>query len=305
MTKDKIRIGTRTSQLARLQARLVGEALCKQQPLDLEIVPIKTAGDGNQRFGLKGIFTKEIEAALLDGKIDIAVHSTKDLAAHLPDGLLLAGFLPRGDVRDALIANDKKINSISTLPKNATIGTASVRRRSLLASIRPDLQFVNLRGNVPTRIEKINNNKMHATILAFAALQRLNLENVANCILNTQEFLPAPCQAAIAMQIRAEDEKYKKLIDKINCQTTYLEIALERFFLQKLGGSCQTPIAALAQFNKTNMKFNAQILAKDGRTKYNFNGTCKPNMQNIKTLATQASESILQKAGAEFFQQWH
>ena len=207
---QSIRIGTRGSPLALAQARMVHAALAAQGAGEIEIVAIRTSGDRIQdrplsEAGGKGLFTKEIEEALLAGTIDLAVHSAKDMPTLLPDGLMLAACLPREDVRDAFIS--RKAASLRELPQGAVVGTASLRRQAMVKRLRPDVSVVPLRGNVETRLRKLEAGEVDATLLALAGLKRLGLADKATALLDTQEFLPAVGQGAITIEARTDDAR--------------------------------------------------------------------------------------------------
>src|SRR5580658_2574610 len=235
-----LRIGSRGSPLALVQAREVLHRLsaaCGVPAERIDIKVIRTTGDVIQdrpltEAGGKGLFTKEIEEALLAGAIDLAVHSSKDMPTVLPAGLVLSAFLPREDARDAFISRVAK--SLRDLPQRAVVGTASLRRQALIKRLRPDLTIVPLRGNVETRLRKLEAGDMHATILAVAGLKRLGLLSAATAILEIDEFLPAVGQGAIGLETRAGDEATRALIAKINDPDTATAVAAERAFLAEL-----------------------------------------------------------------------
>lgn len=246
-----IRIGTRTSELALRQARLVQAALTAQG-LDSELVTYKTVGDKRldeplSAIGAKGLFTKELETALLKHKIDLAVHSLKDLPTESPDGLVVAGVLVREDPRDALVVNRRTLaGSLSDLPSGSRVGTSSLRRRAQLLAARPDLEVAELRGNVPTRLMKVDEGRVHAAILAAAGLHRLGAQQHITCYLDAPSWLPAAGQGAIAIQTRADDQRVRALAEAMNDAPTMRAVRAERAFLAALEGGCQVPIGALA-----------------------------------------------------------
>src|SRR3954469_4921640 len=246
-----IRIGTRTSELALRQARLVQAALVAQL-CETELVTFKTVGDKRldeplSSIGGKGLFTKELETALLKKKIDVAVHSLKDLPTESPDGLFVGAVLAREDPRDALVVNGRILAaSLDDLPRGARIGTSSLRRRAQLLAARPDLEVAELRGNVPTRLMKIDEGRVHAAILAAAGLHRLGARQHITCYLDAPAWLPAAGQGAIAVQVRADDARTRALADAMNDQPTMRAVVAERAFLAALEGGCQVPIGALA-----------------------------------------------------------
>ena len=246
-----IRIGTRSSELALRQARLVQAALAARDIVST-LVTYKTLGDKRldeplSAIGAKGLFTKELEVDLLKGKTDLAVHSLKDLPTESPDGLLVAAVLEREDPRDALVVNGRVMaQSLDDLPRGSRVGTSSLRRRALLLSTRPDLEVAELRGNVPTRLRKIDEGRVHAAILAAAGLHRLGAQQHITCYLDAPAWLPAAGQGAIAVQIRAGDARMTLLATAMNDPSTMRAVVAERAFLAALEGGCQVPIGALA-----------------------------------------------------------
>ena len=212
--------------------------------------------------GGKGLFTKEIEEALLDNRVDLAVHSAKDVPTFLPEGLRLAACLPRADVRDALIAPEYK--TLGALPRGAVVGTASVRRSALLKRLRPDLQTVLLRGNVETRLKRVEAGEMQATLLAHAGLTRLGLETHATEIFDVETFLPACGQGAVAVEIRDADTRTADLVAAIDHRETSLALAAERAMLGVLDGSCRTPIAGHARLSGDSLILDGLVVAPDG-----------------------------------------
>ena len=265
-----LRIGTRGSPLALAQAHLVKVALLALGGLadeDVEIVALSTRGDRIQdrtlaEIGGKGLFTEEIEAGLLDGRLQMAVHSTKDMPTSLPAGLVLGAVLPRADPRDALIARGPR--SIAELPEGAVVGTASLRRQAQLRAARPDLVVVPLRGNVQTRLRKLAGGEVQATMLAMAGLIRLGLAAEASAALPVEEMLPAVAQGAICIECRAADGPVRVLLDRINHAPTMTAITAERAFLAALDGSCRTPIAALAEIDGDAMRLRGLVASPDG-----------------------------------------
>lgn len=271
-----IKIGTRGSPLALTQVEMVRRALARAHPdLQTEVVVIKTSGDwrpedGEARLsaeeGGKGLFAKEIEQALLAGKIDAAVHSMKDMESVLPQGLTIAHMLPREDARDVLIVSDPaaKISSLDDLPQGARVGTASVRREAILKSLRPDLEIVPLRGNVHTRIEKCRSGQVDATLLAYAGLKRLGLEHEIACIFETDQMVPSAGQGAVGIETRSDDKNVMAIFDRIACNSTLKRITAERSVLKELDGSCHTPIGVYADFEDDLMHLSARIWSLDG-----------------------------------------
>ncbi len=266
-----LRLGTRGSPLALAQARMVKAALLAAEPaLDdasVEIVVVSTQGDRIQdrtlaEIGGKGLFTEEIEAGLLGATLDLAVHSMKDMPTLLPAGLVISAVLPRADPRDALIARGPR--SVAELPKGAVVGTASLRRQAQLRAVRPDLVVVPLRGNVQTRLRKLEAGEVQATFLAMAGLIRLGLEEVVSAALPPEEMLPAVAQGAIGIECRADDGPVLQLLAAINHAPTMTSISAERAFLGALDGSCRTPIAALAELSGPDLRLRGLVASPDG-----------------------------------------
>ena len=248
---DAIRIGTRSSELALRQARLVQAALL-ERGVESELVTYKTLGDKRldeplSTIGAKGLFTKELEVDLRKGKTDLAVHSLKDLPTDSPPGLLVAAVLEREDPRDALVLNRGIMGqSLDDLPRGSRVGTSSLRRRAQLLALRPDLDVAELRGNVPTRLRKVDEGRVHAAILAAAGLHRLGAHQHITCYLDAPAWLPAAGQGAIAVQVRDDDDRIRVLAESLNDLPTMRAVRAERAFLQALEGGCQVPIGALA-----------------------------------------------------------
>ena len=263
-----LRIGTRGSPLARVQADAVARKLEADTPdLTTELVVIKTTGDHVldrplSEIGGKGLFTKEIEEALFDGRIDLAVHSLKDVATVLPDGLELAAVLPREDVRDALIAGE--VARLADLPSGAVVGSSSLRRRAQILALRPDVQVVNLRGSVQTRMTRVANGDIHATLLAMAGLNRLGRTDAASAPIAVDELLPAVAQGAIAVEIRTDDDATRERLAPLDDPATAMAVTAERAFLRALDGSCRTPIAAYARMDGDDVAFEGLLAYPDG-----------------------------------------
>lgn len=263
-------IGTRGSPLALAQAhelagRLVAAHGWTREELPLEV--IRTTGDAIQdralsEAGGKGLFTRELDAAQLAGGIDFAVHSAKDLPTALPDGIVVAGYLPREDVRDVLIS--RGIARIADLPQGAVVGSASLRRQAILKRARPDLEIVLLRGNVGRRLEKVASGEIDATMLAHAGLRRLGLADKASGILDIEDCLPAVGQGAIAITIRTGDAIAEGALAPILCRETGFALAAERAFLTELDGSCRTPIAGHATISGDALHLRGLLLSPDG-----------------------------------------
>lgn len=232
-----------------------------------EIVVIKTSGDKIQdrplsEVGGKGLFTKEIEEALLDGRIDLAVHSSKDMPTVLPDGLALTAFLPREDVRDAFLS--PKAKTLTDLPHEAVVGSSSLRRQAMIKRLRPDIEVVMYRGNLQTRLRKLAEGAVDATLLAAAGLRRLGLEGEITSLLSEEEFLPAVGQGAICIESREGDEATLNKLAAIHDAETQIRLDAERSFLAVLDGSCRTPIGGLATLEGENLRFRGIVLKPDG-----------------------------------------
>jgi len=302
-----LRIATRGSPLALAQAREVRARLAAAHP-DLaadgavEIVPYRTTGDLLQsgplrEIGGKGLFTREIEEALLDGRADIAVHSMKDLPTALPGGLAIAALLPREDARDALIAHGAA--RIAELPQGATVGTASLRRQAILLAARPDLRVVPLRGNVETRLARVASGEFAATLLAVAGLKRLGLLDRATAILEPDEMLPAVCQGAIGIECRAGDDRTRALLAAVDDPDTASRVAAERAFLAALDGSCRTPIAGLATLAGDRLSLRGLIVRPDGSEVIADRG--EGRAADAAALGRALGEALRGRAGPGFF----
>ncbi len=300
-----MRIGSRGSPLALVQAREVLRRLsaaCGLAADEIEIRIIRTSGDTIvdrplAEIGGKGLFTKEIEEALLSGAIDLAVHSSKDMPTMLPTGLVLSAFLPREDARDAFIS--RKAKTLRELPKAALVGTASLRRQALVKRLRPDLQVVPLRGNVETRLRKLEAGDVHATLLAVAGLKRLGLLSAATTLLEIDEFLPAIGQGAIGIETRAADDATRTLVARVNDADTATALAAERAFLAVLDGSCRTPIAGHARVSEGVVRFRGMIAKPDGSAA--FEVLREGRSDEAAALGADAAGELKRRAGADFF----
>lgn len=272
MDSTTIRIATRTSELALWQAGEVKrQLLALDSALNIALVPIHSDGDiastqGFEQFGYKGIFTKRIEAALLDGRADIAVHSMKDVHSQLPEPLCIAAMLEREDPRDAFIS--ARYTSLSDLPSGAKVGTSSVRRSALLREMRPDLHCVAFRGNVPTRLEKLQRGEVDATFLAVAGLKRLGLEAHITQPLDTHVMLPAVAQGAVGIECRRNDSALIALLSRINHMPTFQAVSAERAMLIEIDGDCHTPLCGLAQLTGDMLALHGIWVAPDGSTRF-------------------------------------
>lgn len=307
-----LNIGTRGSPLALAQAQETRARLSKAFGLPdqaFNIVVIKTSGDNRalidadrplKEIGNKGLFTKEIEEAMLAGHIDIAVHSAKDMPVLQPDGLLIDCFLPREDVRDAFISHD--VARIADLPEGAVVGTSSLRRRAQLMNRRPDLTVVEFRGNLQTRLQKLKDGVASCTFLAMAGLNRLKMDDVPKTAIDTADMLPAIAQGAICIERRATDMRAAEMLAAIHDATTGLRLAAERAFLAALDGSCETPIAGLAHLEGDQIHLRGEVLRPDGSHAHadSISGPASDGALLGQTLA----ETLKQRAGPGFFD-WH
>lgn len=300
-----IRIGTRGSLLALSQAHEVAHKL-RAMPgataTPVEIVEIKTMGDRIQdrplsEVGGKGLFTKEIEQALFDNRIDIAVHSLKDVETAIPEGTELAAILEREDVRDVFISHTYA--SVRDMPAGAKLGTSSLRRRSQAKIINPGIELVDFRGNVQTRLDKLARGVADATFLARAGLNRLGASEPFFYDIPVAEMLPAVAQGAIALHIRSDDDDTRAAVAPLNHQPTALCVAAERAFLARLDGSCRTPIAGLAELVDGAIRFRGEILSNDGARRLTAARDGSPAA--AARLAVEAAEELLAAAGGDFF----
>jgi hydroxymethylbilane synthase len=301
-----LRIGTRGSPLALAQAeetraRLIAAHPQLAAPGAIEIRVIRTTGDKVQdrplsEIGGKGLFTKEIEEALLAGEIDLAVHSMKDVPTILPDGLVIECLLPREDPRDVLIATAG--SSIATLPQGAVVGSASLRRAAQVKALRPDLSIVPLRGNVETRIAKVQRGDATATLLALAGLKRLHKESAATAILSTDEILPAVAQGAIGLETRAGDDRVNALLAPLNHRETQLRVTAERACLAVLEGSCRTPIAAFAELDGDTLRLRALTALPDGTQMHRQEAIA--GAAEAKALGERIGYELKEMAGPDF-----
>jgi hydroxymethylbilane synthase len=300
MQTSPIRIGSRGSRLAIIQAQEVKTRLVEKIGIDaarVEIVPIVTTGDRIKdrnltEIGGKGLFTKEIEEALLSGSIDLAVHSMKDLPAVIPDGLVIGAVLPREDPRDALVSF--KANSIANLPHEALVGSSSVRRTAQLKRRRSDLRFTAFRGNVDTRLKKLKEGQVDATILACAGLIRLGLKSEITATIDVEDMLPALGQGAVGVEIRSGNSALAEMIWKIDDQETAVAVACERAFLKELDGSCKTPIAGLGRIKNGRLLFRGETLTPDGRQAFTAEREGLP--QDAEAMGRDAGMEVKQKS---------
>jgi hydroxymethylbilane synthase len=308
MQTATIRIGTRGSALALAQAHETRARLMSAHGLPevaFEIVVISTSGDRIQdrplsEAGGKGLFTKEIEEALLGNRIDLAVHSSKDMPTWLPEGLELSAFLEREDVRDAFVG--RAAPKLLELPHGARVGSSSMRRQALIRRARPDIEVVIFRGNVQTRLRKLAEGQVGATLLALAGLRRLGTAEIATELLPVDRFPPAPGQGAICIETRIGDARTRKLVDAIAHAPTAAALACERAFLAALDGSCRTPIAGLARLDGDLLSFSGTIITPDGREAHEV--AAEGRAANAAAIGRKAGADIRTKAGARFFDGW-
>lgn len=309
MQTTVLKIGTRGSPLALAQAsetraRLMAAHGLPETAFAIEV--ISTSGDRIQdrplsEAGGKGLFTKEIEEALLDGRIDIAVHSSKDMPTLLPDGLELSAFLEREDPRDAFIG--KAAASIQALPQGATVGSSSLRRQALILRMRPDLKVVMFRGNVQTRLRKLEEGVADGTILALAGLNRLGQPEIATDVMALDMFPPAPGQGAICIESRIGDGRARDMVAAIDHEPTGQALACERAFLAALDGSCRMPLAGHAAMEGAGISFKGSVLSPDGRECYE--AAAAGSVEDAVAIGRSAAAEIRAKAGPQFFDAWH
>jgi hydroxymethylbilane synthase len=263
-----IRIGTRGSKLALTQSDLIKKEIERvHSNVQVELVRLKTTGDKIldsplAKIGGKGLFVKEIEEALLNERVDLAVHSMKDVPAELPEGLILATFPAREDPRDAFVS--VKYGNLEQLPQGARVGTGSLRRAAQLLHIRPDLKLVPLRGNVDTRLRKLEGGEFQAIILAAAGMRRLGFEERISQLLSTEQILPAIGQGALGLEVRHDDEQTIGLIDFLNDEETQVTVKAERAFLKELEGGCQVPMAAFSRLDSERLDLEGMVAELDG-----------------------------------------
>lgn len=299
---SKLIIGSRGSELALYQSNWVKRELEKRFPeLAVEIVIIKTKGDKIldaplSKIGGKGIFTREIDEALLGARIDISVHSLKDLPTQIPENLTIGSITEREDVRDVFISHpNKKYKRLGDLQRGARIATGSLRRKSQLLHHRRDLEIVDIRGNIPTRLQRLDSSDWDGMILAKAGLMRLNLTDRITEVIPTDVLLPAVGQGALAIEVRTDDQRAMELVRTINHEATELTTSAERTLLKHLEGGCQVPIGAYARIENGTLKVEAFIGSIDGRTL--IRSTIHGDPANANDIATTLAETLLQGGG--------
>ncbi len=308
MQTKPFRIGTRGSPLALAQAAETRARLMAAHNLPeemFEIVVLSTTGDRVvdrplSEIGGKGLFTLELEEQLTSGELDFAVHSSKDMPTVLPEGLHISAYLPREDIRDALIG--RTAPSLTALPDGATVGTASLRRQALVRRIRPDIQVTIFRGSVGTRLRKLDEGHVDATLLAFAGLKRLAREEVVTELLDPTEFPPAPAQGAICIESRIGDKRIDSLLEAVNHRPTYDAVSCERAFLLALDGSCRTPIAGYALCEGDKLRVCGLILTPDGQQEYAVE--LEGERADAERIGRRAGETVRTAAGPGFFETW-
>ncbi len=300
-----LKIGTRGSPLALAQAHETRARLSQAFDLEescFEIIVIKTTGDRVldrplKEIGGKGLFTREIEDDLLSGRIDIAVHSMKDMPTEQPTGLILDTYLPREDVRDAFVSLTK--DSMDALEAGQKLGSSSLRRKAQLMLARPDLEVVEFRGNVQTRLKKLEDGVADATFLAAAGLNRLGLSHIAKSFLDPDVMLPAVAQGAIGIERRSEDTRVAEILSAIHDTPTGQRLAAERAFLRGLDGSCETPIAGLAELNGSTLRLRGEVLRPDGSEAINDDQSCP--IEDAEKLGSEMARKILNATPSNFF----
>jgi hydroxymethylbilane synthase len=308
MQTEPFRIGTRGSALALAQAHETRALLMRAHglPEDAFVIEvISVAGDRIQdrplsEAGGKGLFTKEIEEALLDRRIDIAVHSSKDMPTRLPAGLELSAFLEREDPRDAFIGRTAR--TIRDLPEGAVVGSSSLRRQALIRRMRPDLKVVTFRGNVQTRLRKLAEGQVDGTMLANAGLRRLGLAHEITDLIPLEEFPPAPGQGAICIEQRSGDLRASAMLAAINHRDTTTALSCERAFLGELDGSCRTPIAGHARVEGDRIAFSGLILTPDGRQSHDV--ALEGLAMEAEAIGREAARIVRGEAGPDFFSSW-
>lgn len=305
---SSIRLGTRGSPLALAQAeeardRLIAAHPHLAEPGRVEIVPITTSGDKNQsrrlsEIGGKGLFTKEIEQALADRRIDVAVHSMKDVETWIGDGFTIAAILPREDPRDVFLSRDAA--SLADLPAASVVGTASLRRQAQILHRRPDLQVRLFRGNVQTRLRKLEEGQADATLLALAGLKRVGLQHLARAVLEPSEMLPAVAQGAIGLECRIEDASLVELLQAVNDEPSAVTVAAERAMLAALDGSCRTPIGGLATLAGGRLSLRALLARPDGSALWETERHGAP--ADAVALGTDAGDQLRREADQGLFE---
>jgi hydroxymethylbilane synthase len=289
---EPLRLGTRGSRLARTQSEMVAGLIRTHAPgVDIELVEIRTLGDVNTSDPLgpalgQSFFTKEIEDALLAGRIDLAVHSCKDLATRMPDGLCLGAIPDREDPRDALVS---RAGGLLDLPPGARVATSSMRRKAFLALARPDLSIRDQRGNVPTRVRAVDTGEQDAVVLAAAGLRRLGMDDRITETLDTATMLPAAAQGALAVQVRADDEATRELVAPLDHAATRAAVSAERACLRRLGAGCQAPVGALASLVDGTLRLEVAVIGPEGLQRLRTDGP----PDRAEEVGVRAAEQLL------------
>ena len=301
----KVKIGTRKSKLALWQTEFIAKKIKENFPnIDIEIIKITTKGDKIldvplAKIGGKGLFVKEIEEALLNGEIDLAVHSLKDVPTHFPEGLGLTAITEREDPRDCLVSI--KYKSLEELPEGAIVGTSSLRRKSQLLKLRPDLNIKDLRGNVDTRLKKLENGEYDAIVLAYAGLKRLGLKDRASYIFPPEQFIPAVAQGFLGIETRLNDEKILNIVKKLNHIESYIRAEAERAFLKRLEGGCQVPLGCYSEISNNYLTLTGFI--SDLKGERFLKETVKGRKNEYKELGIKLAEILLKKGGEEILKE--
>lgn len=296
----KLRIGSRGSQLALWQARFIRSRLEKELGVTAEIVIIKTSGDNFQQgdvsqIGIKGVFIKELEDALLHNEVDLAVHSMKDVPTTTPPGLTLPAICERHDVRDCLVARDRL--TLKTLPSGARVGTSSVRRQAQLRGLRPDLDFRELRGNVDTRLRKLDEAQYDAIVLAKAGLDRLGWSSRITDVLAPEDCLPAVAQGALGIEARGDAPAVCELLGKLDHFETRLALSAERALLDEMQGGCQLPLGGWARLENGKLRVDGAVFSLDGLRSVRDHLTASP--EEAERVGRTLARQLLRAGGAE------
>jgi hydroxymethylbilane synthase len=292
-------IGTRGSALALAQTTWIKERILRHFPdSDVTLKIIKTSADKDTTSSLRssssvGVFVKELEQALQDGQIDIAVHSMKDVPTQIAEGLEISAIPEREDARDAFITSSARI--LSELPRGATIGTGSVRRQSQILALRPDLKILDIRGNVDTRLKKLQDGEYDAIMLACAGLRRLGLQQRITFALDYEQMLPAPGQGALAIETRGSDARIKAIVSPLNHAPTAIAVSAERSFLHRLGGGCNVPIAVYALVTQDMIEMEALVASPDGQRR--MRDSIRENVKDIEAAVASLADRMLSRGG--------
>ncbi|HLA85646.1 MAG TPA: hydroxymethylbilane synthase [Thermoguttaceae bacterium] len=301
----KLRLGTRASALAAWQARWVADRLARQG-IDVELVPITTAGDRQRtepigQIGTQGVFTKEIQNELLAGRVDLAVHSLKDLATVAVPGLALVAVPERGPVADVLVFRDTVVTTLNDLPPRAVVATGSPRRKAQLLHARPDLRIKDLRGNVETRLAKLDAGRFDAVVLAEAGLRRLGLEARIGQVLPPAIMLPAVGQGALAVEMRADDPRARAVARAIDHASTHAAVAAERAMLAALQGGCLAPVAAWARVEGETLRLDGRVMRLDGSERLDAASTGP--IAEPESLGRRVAAELIEQGAAEFIRE--